>query len=132
MPDESQPTDRPEGERRLIPRFPSRSIAVVLRDSDLMRLGITGRVIDISVVGVGIVLPEPLEVGEQIKMRLKNEIQRFERETRGFVRHVTPRDDGTFQIGVSLQLRLTPFEVSLLKLASPGGDDNVENSSDWV
>lgn len=115
-----KPPDLPE--RRLMVRYPSTAGATVLRDSDAMRVGTEAKLHDVSIGGIGLTLKTDIPgIGEQIKVRLVNQIQRIEKEVRGVVRHVTPRDDGTFQIGLELYVRLTPLEVSLLKMSLPSG-----------
>ena len=106
-------------ERRRMVRYPSQSGASVVRDSDRMRTGIEGRVLDVSMMGLGVLLPTPLELNEQVKLTVTNPVQRFTKATRGFVRHVTAREDGLFHVGIGLQVRLTPLEVLLLKMGIP-------------
>ena len=104
-------------ERRALPRFASRSTAKVIRDSDAMRLGIVGKLSDLSSVGLGLVLPTPLPVGEQVKIQLENELQRFKKEVRGAVRHCTPDGAGGYRIGLELFNRLESRELSMLRLS---------------
>lgn len=111
-------TPLPLPERRFMLRYPSRGAAVVLRDNDVMRLGIEGKLRDISSNGVGLLMPEPLTVGESIKVVLRNEIQKIERKVRGVVRHVTQQPDGRYLIGLELYCRLTPLDVSLLRMST--------------
>lgn len=118
MSDESQPRRRPE--RRFMIRYPSKAGAVVVRDSDMMRIGLEGSLKDVSVGGIGLLMDEPLQINEQVKIRLHNEVQRFEKEVRGIVRHATAREDGRYHNGVELLLRLTPLEVSLLRMGMAG------------
>lgn len=118
MGDESQPRRRPE--RRFMIRYPSKAGAVVVRDSDMMRVGLEGSLKDVSVGGIGLLMDEPLQINEQVKIRLHNEVQRFEKEVRGIVRHATLREDGRYHNGVELLLRLTPLEVSLLRMGMAG------------
>ncbi|NOX54244.1 MAG: PilZ domain-containing protein [Planctomycetes bacterium] len=107
---------KPRRERRLLVRYPVKASTTLVRESDMMRIGMDAVLKDVSIAGIGIVVREPLEVGEMVKIELVNQIQRLEKETRGIVRHVTPRDDGTYHVGVELLLRLTPLEVSLLRM----------------
>ena len=113
MTDES-PTD--EGnEKRLTPRYQSTSRAVVVRESDKMRTGFSVTLHNISVGGVGFCSAVELDVGEDLKLRIVNEVQRIEREVRGKVRRVSAVDGGDFFCGVELYTRLTPLDVSLLR-----------------
>ena len=58
---------------------------------------------------------QELQIGEQIKVRLENVIQRFEKEVRGVVRHSLACQDNEHCYGVELYTRLTPLEVSLVR-----------------
>lgn len=112
------------GERRFLVRYPSRCQAIVERDTDAMRIGIEARIADVTATGIGLSMREPLQVDETVKLQLRNEIQRFSREVRGTVRHVTllPNPDpdseapGEYRVGIELITRLTPLEVSLLRM----------------
>ena len=115
----SDRSKRPPDERRSMARHPAKASTTVIRETDMMRAGIDAVLKDVSPTGIGIFLPTALEVGELVKIRLVNQVQRFEKETRGTVRHVTRRDDGTCHIGIELSLRLTPLDVSLLKMGIP-------------
>jgi PilZ domain len=126
---QSVPSPPEASERRRTVRLRSRSRAIVLRDTDAMRTGLEGALLDVSVEGLGFAIDEPLEPGEHIKVRVRNEVQRFEREVRGIVRRVRADEDGAWLIGVELRSRLTPLDVSLLRtgLLDTGGDPSV-----WV
>jgi len=135
MHDFSRPQDAPEPvveeDRRSMPRFFARAKALVFRESDALREGINGKLHDISIAGLGLILDEPsVDLLETIKIRLANEIQRFERDVRGVVRHITPTEEGGVRVGIELMTRLTPLEVSLLKMTAFAGDD--ETGSSWV
>ena len=112
-------------ERRAMPRYPSRGKVRVFRETDAMRSGLSGRLNDVSVSGIGFCINAELDVGELIRIELSNEMQRFSKEVRGIVRHVTPLVEGEYYTGVELRLRLTPPEVELLRShrpADPGTD----------
>ena len=100
-------------------RYPAKASTTVIRETDAMRAGLDAVLKDVSPTGIGVVLPIALAVNESVKIRLVNQIQRFERETRGTVRHVTQCDDGAYHIGIELSLRLTPLDVSLLRMGIP-------------
>lgn len=120
-----------EDDRRGSTRYPARAKAMIYRDSDAMRTGSPASTNDISVSGLGLLMKEsPPDLDEVIKIRLTNEIQRFDREVRGYVRHVTKTDDDVYRIGVELLTRLTPLEVSLLRLSCTAGLG--DNESSWV
>ena len=97
---------------RVTRRYASQATAVVVRENDLMQTGIPAVLDDVSIDGLSFTIDTELKAGEQIKVRLKNEIQRFEKEVRGIVRRVAATDDGRFCCGVELQTRLTPLELS--------------------
>ena len=120
-------------ERRTSPRFFARAKVDIFRESDAMRNGVPARLHDISIAGLGLTTDDqPLDLLEVVKIRISNEIQRFEREVRGVVRHVTPLEDGGFRIGIELMTRLTPLEVSLLKMIPIDGAMLNDDGSVWV
>ena len=119
MSDNPERKDKPRPERRVMVRYVGKAETLVVRDSDTMRFGLHAELRDISVTGLGIVMQTSLDVNEQVKLTLTNEIQRVKKEARGTVRHVTSLEDGSYQIGIELTARLTPMEVSLLKMAIP-------------
>ena len=122
-------TERRAKERRCLVRYPSNAGAVIIRETDFMRLGTDARVRNVSLGGLGLDSEEPLELNEQVKIQLRNDIQRFQKEVRGVVRHVTYMEDGVVRIGIELMLRLTPLEVGLLRMGiKPEG----EPASQWV
>ncbi|MEX0717050.1 MAG: PilZ domain-containing protein [Planctomycetaceae bacterium] len=111
----------PRKERRVTPRLRARGIARVIRDDDVMRVGVEGKLRDISTGGIGAEFPVELDLDEHVKLRLINDVQRFECETRGVVRHVTAVGNA-FYVGVELFARLTPRQVGLLKTTLPVDD----------
>ena len=118
-----------ENDQRWTRRFLTRANATILRDSDVMRRGVPAVINDVSVGGLGLVTTERLDENEQLKLRLRNEIQRFDKEVRGVVRRVSQREDGTFHAGVELLVRLTPLEVSFMRSMIPPGEDS---NTAWV
>lgn len=125
QPESSQPQDRRRHER-----LPASAEVVLMRDSDAMRIGTRGELSDITPFGIGVVLSDRLENGEHVQVRLINHIQKVNAETRGYVRHVTPRDDGRYYIGVELQVRLQPLQVSLLQMGIRGEDEG--EAPKWI
>jgi len=118
-------------DRRSLPRFAARAKATLLHQSDAMRLGVPADLHDLSPGGLGLNVPEsPPELEDIIEVQLENEIQRFSRKVRGVVRHVTPLPEGGYRVGIELLTRMTPLEVSLLKL-SPIGNEN-DDGSVWI
>ena len=126
----SKKAAKPAVERRFLVRYPSNAGAVVIRDSDFMRSGIDGRVRNVSLGGLGLDLPEPLQLNEQVKIQLRNDVQRFQKEVRGVVRHVTYLQEGVVRVGIELLLRLTPLEVGLLRMGIKA--DGERSTTQWV
>ena len=123
-------TDPTGDERRRIPRYAASATARVLRESDVMQFGIEAELKDVSVIGLGLIVSERLDRNEEIKIQLSNHIQRISKEVRGVVRHVTCSDDKTYHVGVELLVRLTPLEVSLLRMGMQ--HDAEEGGTRWV
>ena len=122
MPDS---TDR---DRRFMVRYPSKAGATIIRESDMMRGGIAGRLTDVTAAGVGLRCGLELPMDETVKIQLQNDVQRFHKEVRGIIRHCTSVDE-EFQIGIELLNRLTPLEVSLLRMGLAG---NQLPESGWI
>jgi hypothetical protein len=106
MADNSSPTEPDDG--RLTRRYESRAKAVVVQ----MRTEHPALLHNVSVTGLGLSLEVELDLDEQVKVRLINEVQRFEKEVRGKVRRVSATSDGRFFCGVELYTRLTPLDIS--------------------
>ncbi len=108
------------------------SRALVIRDSDAMRNGIRGMVRDVATNKLIVRLPQVLPANEQIQLRLRNFVQRFRKEARGVVRGHTPdpKVPDNYLIEVELYTRLTPLEVSLLRMGVR--DENIPRTKKWV
>lgn len=104
-------------DRRFYQRHLGRGRVIVYRDSDVMRQGLDADLDDISVAGARISLRGPLQVGEPVRLRLLNEVQRFEREIRAIVRWLRPLDDVRYQIGLELLARLNSLDLQMLRRA---------------
>ena len=128
--DRSKKAAPPKKERRILVRYPSSAGAVIIRETDFMRLGLDARVRNVSLGGLGIDSDEPLELNEQVKIHIRNDIQRFQKEVRGVVRHVTYLENGVIRIGIELLLRLTPLEVSMLRMGIKSEDG--KQKTQWV
>ena len=113
-----------------LPRSLTRAKATVILEDDPMRTGCPAQIYDLAISRLGLQMESPPEVGEMIKVRLENEIQRIEREVRGIVREVTAIGDHLCRVRIELFVRLTPRDVLLLK--SPFSDDDVEDGSLWI
>jgi transcription termination factor NusB len=60
--------------------------------------------------------PPGLALQDQLKIKLHHLVQRFDKEVRGVVRQIEPIDAQSERITVDLFTRLTPVEVSVLKM----------------
>ncbi len=98
-------------------RHLGRAETIVLRDCDAMRIGLRVGLQTICASALGIISPVALRVGEQIKVRLRNDVQRFATEMRGAVRQQEPTGDGKFFVGIELYSRLLPLDVMMLRRA---------------
>jgi hypothetical protein len=113
------------------PRLPkASSTAVVIREADRMRTGIEAAVLDVATGTLTLLTHGQFAVDEQIKIRLKNVVQRFAKETRGLVRKVTPNGDGPTTLTVELLSRLSALEVSLVKMGIASSQEG--STSKWV
>lgn len=110
-------------------RHSSYTRVVVVRDTDVMQFGLKGDLKDVSPFGLGIELDEPLSIGEQIKIEVEHVVQRFKKQVRGIVRHVHTTEQGQSRIGIELFTRLTPLDVSILKMGASKDDDQ---QSQWL
>jgi hypothetical protein len=97
------------------------STAVIVRESDKMRSGTDAVLLDISTSSLRLSTRGSFVIEEQIKIRLRNVVQRFEKEARGIVRQVDSRDDGSITLALELLTRLSALEVSLLKMGIASG-----------
>jgi hypothetical protein len=111
-------------------RHLGRAETIILRDCDVMRLGLRVGLQTVCASALGIISPVPLKVGEQIKVRLHNEVQRFRTEMWGAVRRHEPTEDGRFLAGIELFSRLMPLDVMMLRRA--GVDDVTYTGKIWV
>ncbi len=106
------------------------STAVVIRESDRMRTGIDAAVLEVETGTLTLLTYGQFVVDEQIKIRLKNVVQRFEKETRGLVRKVTANEAGATTLSVELLSRLSALEVSLVKMGIASSEEG--STSKWV
>jgi|SRR6266404_8274531 len=117
-------------DRRYRLRHLGRAETVILRDSDVMRIGLRVGLQTVSAAALGISSPIPLRVGEQIKVRLRNEVQRFLTEMRGAVRRVETAENGRYLVGIELFARLMPLDVMMLRRV--GINDVTYSGKIWV
>jgi hypothetical protein len=113
------------------PRPPkASSTAQIVRESDKMRTGTDAAVLDITMSSLLLSTRGPFTVDEQIKIRLRNVVQRFEKEARGVVRKVDANADGSTTLTLELLTRLSALEVSMLKMGIATGQAG--SGSRWV
>lgn len=105
----------PDRQPRL--RHLGRAETIVLRDADVMRVGLRVRLYKINASSLSIISPVPLRIGEQIKIKLRNDVQRFVTELRGVARRLAPTEDDSFLVGIELFSRLMPLDVMMLRRA---------------
>jgi hypothetical protein len=117
-------------DRRYHLRHLGRAETIILRDCDVMRVGLRVGLQTVCASALGIISPVALKVGEQIKVRLHNEVQRFHTEMRGAVRRQEATEDGRFLAGIELFSRLMPLDVMMLRRA--GIDDVTYSGKIWV
>ena len=129
-PDESPlPADSsgpPEASRR--PK--ASSTAVLIREADRMRTGVDAAILTVSTGTLSLSTRGKFALDEQVKIRLRNVVQRFKTETRGLVKKIDPCDDGSATLDIELLTRLSALDVSLVKMgiASPQSGSR----SKWV
>lgn len=104
-------------ERRMSLRHLGRAETLILRDNDVMRDGLHVSLVNISAGGISVISSVPLRTREQIKIRLRNDIQRFRAELRGVVRWVQPTPGEQFLTGIEFYSRLMPLDVMMFRRA---------------
>jgi len=124
-----QVATEPPAERRIRLRHLGKAETLILRDCDTMRVGLGVRLDSIRAAGLGVISPTPLRLGEQIKVRLRNDVQRITAELRGSVRKIEICDDG-YAIEIELFSRLMPLDVMALRRA--GATDIILPDKIWV
>jgi hypothetical protein len=113
------------------PKLPkASSTAVVIRESDRMRTGIDAAVLDVATGTLTLLSYGQFAAEEPIKIRLKNVVQRFEKETRGLVKKVTAGNAGVTTLDIELLSRLSALEVSLVKMGIAAPQEG--STSKWV
>jgi hypothetical protein len=117
-------------DRRYRLRHLGRAETILLRDDDVMRSGLRVGLQTICAGALGIVSPVPLRIREQIKVRLRNDVQRFVTEMRGAVRRQEPNGDGNYSVDIELFARLMPLDVMMLRRA--GMHDDTYMGPIWV
>lgn len=117
-------------ERRYRLRHLGKAETVIVRDTDTMRTGLRVRLESIRASSLAISSSASFRVGEQLKMRLRNDVQRITAELRGAVRRIEGLDDGSFLVEIELFTRLMPLDVMSLRRA--GATDLELPDKIWV
>ncbi|MGQ0636225.1 MAG: hypothetical protein ACT4QC_16550 [Planctomycetaceae bacterium] len=135
----SQLESAPDADDREKPRPPAKRYrlrhlgkaeTVVLRDSDTMRLGLHVRLETIRATSMAVATNATFRVGEQLKIRLRNDVQRITADLRGAVRWIEPLENGEQLVEIELFTRLMPLDVMSLRRA--GVTDVILPDKIWV
>jgi hypothetical protein len=106
------------------PKPTASTTARVIREMDMMRAGYDALLRGVSASQLVLEGPPGLSPQDQIKIKLRHVVQRFEKEVRGLVRTIEPLDGQIERITVELFTRLTPIEVSVLKMGIDASSGN--------
>ena len=129
-PGNDPPRRKRPAERKLRLLHLGRAQTVVIRDSDTMRAGLGVWLKTIRASALEVISPIPLRLNEQVKIQLRNDVQRISAELRGAVRGLVPQEDGTYLIELDLFTRLMPLDVMALRRA--GATDVLSTEKIWV
>jgi len=108
------------------------STAVLVREADRMRSGREAVLLDVSTGFLSLRTQGSFVLDEQVKIRLRNVVQRFEKEARGMVRKAESGEDGSTVVGIDLLTRLSALEVALLKMGIASPQSGSGAGSKWV
>lgn len=108
-------------EKRKQSRHPSSAIVEVIRESDSRRISLPVDLVDVSIGGIGLITVEPFAPDDRVKVRLKNDIRKFRKETHGVVRWAQLTPDGQYRIGIELYSRFSALDMQLLKQVGLAG-----------
>lgn len=109
-------------ERRKHVRHLSAAIVEIIRESDSRRICLPVEVVDVSTSGIGLLTVEPFAPDDRVKIRVRNEIRKFLRETHGVVRWAQITPEGDFRVGIELNSRFSAIDMQLLRQLAAGGD----------
>jgi hypothetical protein len=118
-------TEKSAGSRRKS----ASATAKVIREMDMMRAGLDAVVRSVTATQLVLEGAPGLKLQDQLKVRLHHVVQRFDKEVRGLVRQIEPIDADSERVTVELFTRLTPVEVSVLKMGIDVADDTAPR---WV
>jgi hypothetical protein len=116
--------------RRTRLRHLGKAETLIMRDADAMRVGLCVKLGSIRAAEIEVISTVPLRINEQVKIRLRNDVQRITAELRGAARSITLRDDGAYLIRLELFTRLMPLDVMSLRRAGVTDAELIEKI--WV
>ena len=119
-----------QDERRTLARLPARGHGRLLLVTDSMRTGLEVHLINVNATGIGLECIRAVPVDEAVTVELENLVQRFSKTVRGRIRHCTTLAEDKHVIGIALQLRLAPMEVSMLRMGIELGGTKGEKR--WI
>jgi hypothetical protein len=91
-----------------------KAVVEIIREKDNRRLAISGDLVDISVGGIKLTSCEEFTSGERVSVRLRNDIQRFQKHLHGVIRWSRATGEGTHQVGIGLNAWLHPCDMQIL------------------
>lgn len=118
------------GNRRQHRRHRGKAVVHVVRERDFVRTRIPAKLLELSVAGIGLVSSARIEMNEQVRVCLQNDIQRIKQEVRGVVRWMSPTTEGEFRVGIELSARLSPND--LLSLTRVGTTSETGAARIWM
>jgi hypothetical protein len=104
----------------------ARTTARIIREMDMMRAGYDAVLRGVDTSQLVLEGPPGLNPQDQIKIKLHHVVQRFDKEVRGLVRTIEPIDAQLQRITVELFTRLTPIELSVLKMGVDASSGTTE------
>jgi hypothetical protein len=104
----------------------ARTTARIIREMDMMRAGYDAVLRGVDTSQLVLEGPPGLNPQDQIKIKLHHVVQRFDKEVRGLVRTIEPIDAQLQRITVELFTRLTPIELSVLKMCVDASSGTTE------
>jgi hypothetical protein len=100
--------------RRNHRRHAGKAVVHVIRERDPARTRSPAKLLDLSIAGIGLLTAVQIEVNDQVRVRLQNDIQRISKEVRGTVRWMAPTAEGEFRLGIELSPRLSANDLMAL------------------
>lgn len=109
-------------DRRTHRRRAGKAVVHIARERDPARQRFPANLLNISVGGIGLATAVQMELNDQVRISLRNEIQRISMEVRGTVRWMSPAAEGEFRLGIELNPRMSPNDLmSLTRVGSNFG-----------